>query len=54
MGKFTIDTARGSEIGGEAGREGEQFAADAAATAYARARHMTVRYWAVVAEEKGE
>ena len=51
MSKFTIDTARGFDVITKAGKHFDTYEA---ATAYARARRMTVRYWAVGAEEKGE
>ena len=54
MSKFTIDTARGFDVITKTGKVVEHFDTYEAATAYAHARHMTVRYWAVVAEEKGE
>ena len=54
MSKFTIDTARGFDVITKAGKVAEHFDTYEAATAYARARRMTVRYWAVGAEEKGE
>ena len=54
MSKFTIDTARGFDVIAKAGKVVEHFDTYEAATAYARGRHMTVGYWAVVAEEKGE
>ena len=54
MSKFTIDTARGFVVITKAGTVLEHFDTYEAATASARARRMPVRYWAVVAEEKGE
>ena len=54
MSKFTIDTARGSDVITKAGKVAEHLDTHEAATAYARARRMTVRDWAVGADEKGE
>ena len=54
MGQFTLSTSRGFDVIAKAGKVVEHFDTYEAATAYARARHMSVRYWAVVAEEKGE
>lgn len=54
MSKFTIDTARGFDVITKAGKVVKHFDTYEAATDYARARRMTVRYWAVGAEEKGE
>ena len=54
MSNFTIDTARGFDVITKAGKVVEHFDTYEAATAYADARRMTVRYWAVGAEEKGE
>ena len=54
MSKFTIDIARGFDVITKAGKVVEHFHTYEAATAYARARRMTVRSWAVSAEEKGE
>ena len=54
MSKVIIDTTRGFDVISKAGKVVEHFDTYEAATAYARARHMTVRYWAVVVEEKGE
>ena len=53
MSKFTIDTARGFDVITKAGKVGEHFDTYEAATAYARARRMPVRDWAVGAGEKG-
>ena len=54
MSNFTIDTARGFDVITNAGKVVKHFDTYEAATAYTDARHMTVRYWAVGAEEKGE
>lgn len=54
MSKYTVDTARGFDVITKAGKVVEHFDTYEAATAYAHARRMTVRYWAVGAEEKGE
>ena len=54
MSEFTIDTARGFDVIAKAGKVVKHFDTYGAATAYADARHMTVRYWLVGAEEKGE
>lgn len=54
MSKIIVDTARGFDVITKAGKVVEHFDTYEAATTYARARRMTVRYWAVGAEEKGE
>ena len=54
MGKFEIDTTRGFDVITNAGKVVKHFDTYEAATAYADARRMTVRYWAVGAKEKGE
>lgn len=54
MSKIIVDTARGFDVITKAGKVVEHFDTYEAATAYANARRMTVRYWAVGAEEKGE
>lgn len=54
MSKFTVDMARGFDVITKSGKVVEHFDSYEAATAYAHARRMTVRYWAVGAEEKGE
>lgn len=54
MSKYTVDTARGFDVITKGGKVVEHFDTYEAATAYARTRRMTVRYWAEGAEEKGE
>lgn len=54
MSKIIIDVARGFDIITKAGKVVEHFADIESARKYARDRKMTVRYWEVGAEEKGE
>ena len=54
MSKIIIDMARGFDVITKAGKVVEHFADIESARKYARDRKMTVRYWAVGAEEKGE
>ena len=54
MSKVIVDMARGFDVITKAGKVVEHFADIESARKYARDRKMTVRYWAVSAEEKGE
>lgn len=54
MSKIIVDVARGFDVITKAGKVVEHFADIESARKYARDRKMTVRYWAVGAEEKGE
>lgn len=54
MSKVIIDMARGFDVITKAGKVVEHFTDIESARKYARDRKMTVRYWAVGAEEKGE
>ena len=54
MSKIIVDTARGFDVITKAGKVVEHFADIESARKCARDRKMTVRYWAVGAEEKGE
>ena len=54
MSKIIVDMARGFDVITKAGKVVEHFADIESARKYARDRKMTVRYWAVGAEEKGE
>ena len=54
MSKIIADVARGFDVITKAGKVVEHFSDIESARKYARDRKMTVRYWAVGAEEKGE
>lgn len=54
MSKIIIDMTRGFDVITKAGKVVEHFANIESARKYASERKMTVRYWAVSAEEKGE
>ena len=54
MSKIIIDMARGFDVITKAGKVVEHFTDIERARKCARDRKMTVRYWAVGAEEKGE
>ena len=54
MSKVVIDTARGFDVMTKGGKVVEHFADIESARKYARERKMTVRYWAVGAQNEEE